>query len=119
MIRNQDLVVGAFEGKEVIKPDWYKVILFAGIDSKITKHECLYEGKVAYEKLDNHVIIGQITVKGERKPGDQHKDIELTPIVNIINPPKPREILPSGKNIWRFMSSFKFEDLINSQTLHF
>lgn len=119
MIRNPDMVVGTIEGEEVIKPNWYKVFLFGGTDSKITKHECLYEGKVAYEKLDNHVIIGQITVKGERKKGDTHKNIELTPITNNVNPLKPRKKLTNDNKIWRFMSLNKFEALINSKALHF
>jgi hypothetical protein len=63
MVRNPDMVVGSVTGAEVIKPDWYKVFLMGNTDSKIVQHECLYEGKAAYQKLYNYVILGQITVK--------------------------------------------------------
>lgn len=119
MVRNPDMVVGTIEGKVVKKPKWYKVFLFAGTDSKITKHECLYEGKIAYEKLENHVIICQITVKGKRKEGDTHKNIELTPISKKINPLKPRKKLLNSNKIWRYLSLSKFEDIINTNSLYF
>ena len=51
MIRNPDMVLATIEGKEVIKPRWYKVFLFLGVDRKHIQHECLYEGKAAYEKF--------------------------------------------------------------------
>jgi hypothetical protein len=113
MIRNPDFVVGMING-EISKPDWYKTFLFVGTDSKITQHRCLYEGKVAFEKLANHVIIGQITVKGEK-----HEGIELTPTDTYVHPLKTRKSILSGNKIWRFMNLFKFESLINTKTLHF
>lgn len=114
MIRYPDMVVGAMNSEDVKKPNWHKVFLFAGTDSQITQHECLYEGKVAYEKLDNHVILGQITVQG-----DKHKGIEHTPIVDNINPLSPRLKLSNSSKLWRFMNLHKFEDLINSKALHY
>lgn len=52
-IRCPDMVVGRMEGKEITKPNYRKVFPFAGTDSKVTQHGCLYEGKAAQEKLDD------------------------------------------------------------------
>ena len=114
MIRNSDMAVCAKIGEEVKEPNWYKVFLLGGTDSQITQHKCLYEGKYAYEKLDDHVIICQITVEGGK-----HKGIEHTPIVDSTNPLKTRLKLLNSNKIWRFMSLYKFEDLINSKRLHY
>lgn len=119
MIRNPDMVIGTIEGKELVKPDWHKVFLFIGKEQKIIKHECMYEGKVAYEKLRDHLIISQITVRGEIKEGDTYKDIETTPFNATINRLIPRNEILRDNKLWRYLSFYKFEDLINSGTLHF
>jgi hypothetical protein len=119
MVRNPDMVVGSVKGKEVIKPNWHKVFLMGNTESKIIQHECLYEGKAAYQKLYDHVILAQITVKGHRKEGDTYKDIENTPTGTFVNYLQPREQLLKSNKIWRYLNLFKFEDLIKSQTLYF
>lgn len=119
MIRNPDMVLVNVDGNEVAKPDWHKVFVFGGKDSKVTHHECLYEGKVAYEKLYDHVIFAQITVSGERKEGDKYKDIENTPTDAAISNLIPRWQLLYEKKLWRYLTPFKFKDLITSRSLYF
>lgn len=119
MVRNPDMVVGSVTGTDVIKPNWYKVFLMGNSDSKIIQHECLYEGKAAYQKLYDHVIFAQITVKGQRKEGNTYKDIENTPTGTFVNYLQPREQLLISNKIWRYLNLYKFEDLIKSQTLYF
>lgn len=121
MIENPDKVLGVIEGKEAKPPSWEKFFIFGGTDSKITNHSCYYEGKVAYEKLEDHVILAQITIDKDdpNKKGDTYKNIENTPIIEKVSPLKTREILSNNKKIWRFINLFKFESLINSQSLYF
>jgi len=118
-IRYPDMVVGHIDGNEITKPNYHKVFLFAGTDSQITQHECLYEGKAAYEKLDNHVILAQITLYGNTHQGGKYGNIENTPIVDKINSLPARHLFPNDTKIWRYLTYEKFHDLFNSQTLYF
>lgn len=119
MIQNPDMVVGSFAGKDVVKPNGYKVFIMGNTKSKIIQHKCLYEGKGAYQKLYDHVILAQITVKEPRKEGDTYKDIENTPTGTRIDFLQPREQLLVSNKLWRFIDLYKFEDLIKSQSLYF
>jgi len=125
MIRYPDSVIGTMDENNVKHPKFRKNFILAGTDSKITTHECLYEGKEMYEKLDRHFIIGQIIQKynsDDKINPDQFKDyknIELTPNINDSTPYKPKEILDNGQKIWRFMSLSKFEDILKFKRVHF
>jgi hypothetical protein len=119
LIRNADMVVGSVDGKEINRPDWHKVFIMAGTDQKIIQHECLYEGRAGYQLLYDHVIFAQITVKGEKNPGDTYKEIENTPTGTFINSLQPRESLLKSNKLWRYLNLYKFEDLISSKTLYF
>jgi hypothetical protein len=119
IINNPDMVVGCLLGEEAIKPNWYKVFIMANTESKVIQHECLYEGTAAYQKLYDHVIVAQITVKGQRKEGDTFKDIENTPTGTYISYLQPRQNLIASGKIWRYLTYFKFEDLIKSHSLYF
>jgi len=119
MFENPDMIMGNVSGEEIINPDWYKAFVFAGTDSQITQHKCLYEGKGAYEKLRNHVILAQITVRNNVEDRNQHTDIENTPVGTHISNLTPREDLLVSNRLWRYLDYFKFEDLIKSQSLYF
>lgn len=114
MIRNPDMVVGTLNSADIKKPNFTKFFLFAGTDSKITQHQCLYEGKAAYQKLEDHVIFGQITIVDGK-----HKGIENTPRYKEINPLKPKYELLNSDKLWRYISLQKFEDLINSHAIFY
>jgi hypothetical protein len=114
MISNPDMVLSTIPGTEIEKPDWHKVFLFVGKIPGITQHTCLYEGKVAYEKLKDHLILSQITVKGNTIIG-----IETTPYSKEISQLVPKETLLRDSKVWRFMSLYKFEDIINLKSLYF
>ncbi len=113
------MVVGSINGKETERPDWHKVFIMGGTDSKIHQHECLYEGKAGYQMLYNHVIFAQITQRGERKEGDTFRNIENTPTGTFINSLTPRDQLLTSHKLWRYLNFYKFEDLIKSKTLYF
>jgi hypothetical protein len=113
-----DMLLGKMDGQPLARPDFYKVFLFVGTDSQHTQHPCLYEGKGAYEKLKNHVILGQITVLRNGSPSDRANNIENTPIVYQVNV-LPQKILSNNQTLWRYMSRTKFEDLIRSRCLYF
>jgi hypothetical protein len=119
MFENPDMVMGSVTGAEIKKPDWYKAFIFAGIDSKITRHECLYEGKGAYEKLRGHVILAQITVKNNVENRGQYTDIENTPVGTYRSSLTPRDHLLVSNKLWRYLDYFKFEDLIKNQSLYY
>lgn len=119
MGRYPDMTVVSINGEDPIIPEWRKIFLLAGKDSKITQHECLYEGKSAFAKLQDHVIVCQITEDGQRKEGDTFKNIENTPLFEHFSPLQSRESLLVTEKIWRFMSFIKFKDLICSRTLHY
>ncbi|MEP7376541.1 MAG: hypothetical protein ABI675_24295 [Chitinophagaceae bacterium] len=119
MVRNADMVVIANEGMKPNKPDWTKYFFLGGTDCKVTQHECLYEGKEGYKKLRDHVIFAQATIKGPKSPGDTYKDIENTPTDTPVFSMMPREKLIKDNKLWRYLTRFKFEDLIKSSTLFF
>ncbi len=118
-IRCPDQLVGSIEGEEVVTPTFTKYFLMGGTDSQIHKHECLYEGSQAYKMLDDHVVIGQVTIHGETHTGGTHGNIEHTPIVDRINSLPPHKIMSNDTRIWRYLTFEKFDDLIESQSLYF
>jgi hypothetical protein len=119
MARFPDMTIGTFEGKEIQYPNWYKVFIMGNTNSQIIKHECLYEGKIAYEMIENHVILAQITVREKRKENDNITDIEVTPIVENVSPLYKRQKITEGEKLWRYMSHQKFEDLIKTNSLYY
>jgi len=126
MIRYPDSVVGTMDENNIPHPGFIKHFIYGGTDSKIHTHECLYEGKEMYEKLDSSFIIAQVTLHTKdhekRIDGtnwDKFRDIELTPIIHDSEEYKPKEVLDNGQKIWRFMSLSKFNDIINHKHLHF
>lgn len=119
MFENPDMVMGNVSGEKINKPNWYKVFVLAGTDSKISKHECLYEGKGAYEKLKDHVILSQITVRNHVENRNQHTDIVNTPVGTNRNYLTPRNLLLVSNRLWRYLDYFKFEDLIKSGSLYY
>lgn len=119
MKRYPDSTIGILEGKEINYPNWSKYFIMGDTNSQIVKHECLYEGKIGYEKLENHVIFMQITAREGRKYGDNITDIEITPSVNNINPVFKRKKISSVEKLWRYMSFQKFEDLVKTQSLYY
>lgn len=119
MFENPDMVVGNVSGEEIKKPDWHKVFLLGGTDSKITQHECLYEGTGIYEMLKDHVIFAQITVRKDVENRNSHTDIEITPGSKRIDSLTPRNQLMVSNKLWRYLDYFKFEDLIRTQCLYY
>lgn len=122
-IKNPDMVVGTKEGAEIIYPDFYKTFLLGNTKSEIVKHDCYYEGADMFKKLKDHVIFGQITVDKflKNNPADIDRNFEHTPFVDIetISPLLPHIPLLGHDKLWRYISYEKFEDLINSKSLHF
>lgn len=118
-IAEPDMAVGAIEGQDIIKPNFQKVFLFAGTDSKITQHKCLYEGKAAFEKLKDHVIVAQITIFDDGHHGSTYDNIEHTPVARQINSLEINDPLPNDTKIWRYLTMSKFLDLIDSASLYF
>lgn len=119
MFENPDMILGNVSGEKIINPDWHKIFILAGTGSKITQHKCLYEGKGAYEKLRDHVIFAQITVRNNVEDRTKHTDIENTPVGTNISSLIPREQLLVSSTLWRYLDHFKFEDLIKSQSLYY
>lgn len=96
------------------EPNWHKIFILGNKEQQLIKHYCLYEGISGYLKTEDHVIICQITRKG-----DKHTGIEDTPTLNPYYKSTPRVKLSEGQKIWRYMSFYKFLDLINTSNLHF
>ena len=114
MVRESDLVWGVNKGESIEKPDWKKVFLYLGKERVIKQHDCLFEGIDGYEKLQHHVIVCQILIKGDKRQGIEH-----TPIFNEPSKFQPRIKLSSEQKIWRHMELWKFKDLLDTKTLYF
>lgn len=121
IIQNPDLLIGAREGQEVIYPDFIKSFFLGNTHSDIVRHDCYYEGREMFNKLKDHVIIGQLTIDKDFKkyPNDSIRNFELTPFVDTISPLFPHNTLTGDDKLWRYMSYEKFESLINSRSIYF
>lgn len=115
------MVIGTKEGEEVTYPDFHKTFILGNTKSEIVTHDCYYEGPEMFKKLNEHVIFGQITVDKylSKNPNDVDRNFEHTPIVETVSPLFPHNPLTGSDKLWRYIGFEKFEQLINSKSLHF
>lgn len=114
MIKNPDMVLLTTNGADPVKPNWYKVFLMLNKKGVISQHQCIYEGKAGFEKLEEHLIVSQITIRDGK-----HYGVENTPGVKSANYLQPREELLISNKLWRYISFSKFSDLINNSSIYF
>jgi hypothetical protein len=120
-VRNPDMLIGAKEGEEIVYPDFYKKFFLGNTKNEIVDHDCYYEGPEMFNKLKDHVILGQLTVDKDfsKYPNDSDRNFEHTPFVETVSPLFPHNPLMGCDKLWRYISYEKFENLISSKSLYF
>lgn len=119
-IEEIDMTLGILEGQDFSSPTEYKIWLMGNTNNEIVQRKCLIEGKVAYESLKNHAILGQINVLNNDALQKVEKiKLEITPISNVLSPIIPKSYVLKNNLLWRYVELYKFEDIITNKRLHY
>jgi len=118
-IEEIDMTYGILEGQGKPVLDWYKMWIMGNTNNQIVQKKCLIEGKVGYESLRNHVIFMQINVKDNEDKKSSVIEIEQTPVGPNVDFLIPKHLLLENNILWRYISFYKFEDIINNKHLHY
>lgn len=89
---------------------------FVSVDKyqKLDEFSVLNEGKYAFDRLKNKVIMAQLTKNSDNKI----IGIEETPPICKYYNHQPLPIVRNKQKIWRYLDFRKFKDLISNRTLY-